>query len=335
MKRLLGKKLKYDVINNFGLTIVPAQSIINEEHIDLMNKHHIDVDSVAIEIVKQALDLTSISLQRTIDRSKELFQSLTASRQIPIVEIQTEILPIIQQVSEGSNVFQLFEAVRAKDDYTFEHNIGVGVLSTLIGKWMELSENELSILTLAATLHDVGKVNVPIEILNKPGKLTNDEYQVVKNHTVYGYEILKDTEGLNPRVALVALQHHEREDGFGYPLGLKKEKIDPLSSIVAVADIFHAMSSKRPYHEPIAFHEIVNQMIHGKFGELNAEIVSVFLDNIMKRLIGEQVVLTDGSIGEVVYLNPHCMEKPLVKVNDQFWDLSKEKHIQIKEVVIA
>ncbi|WP_256759377.1 HD-GYP domain-containing protein [Cohnella sp. WQ 127256] len=335
MEYLLGKASKYDITNHYGLTIVPADTLINDDYLELMRKHRIDLDSIILDLENYNGDIHPKILQQTVNRSKDLFDTIKISRKIPLIEIRKEILPIVQQTSENANVFKLFEAVRAKDDYTYEHNIGVGVLSTLIGRWIDLSELELSTLTLAATLHDVGKVKIPIEVLNKPGKLTKEEYQLVKQHTIFGYELLKETTGLSSRVALVALQHHEREDGQGYPFGLKKDKIDLFSSIVAVADIFHAMSSKRPYHEPIPFYEIINQMRIGKFGELNPYIVSVFIDNIMKHLIGEKVVLTDGSFGEVVYLNPHCLEKPLVKVDDHFWDLSRERDIQIKEVVIV
>ena len=99
-----------------------------------------------------------------------------------------------------------------------------------------------------------------------------------------------------------------------------------------MADIFHAMSSKRPYHNPIPFYEIVSQMRKGKFGELDPYVVSVFLENIVKKMVGENVILTDGRIGEVVYLNPHDIETPLVKVDDEFIDLSKYSELHIMEI---
>ncbi|WP_438349040.1 HD-GYP domain-containing protein [Paenibacillus sp. FA6] len=336
MKDFIGKKVELDVINKYGVTIVPAQTILNHEAIKLLISHGMDINDINTAIPNSAVNVivpSSQIIKQTVSKSKELFESITSSRKVPLMEIRKEILPSIQEISKNSNIFELFESVKAKDDYTYEHNIGVGILSTLIGRWMNLNEAELSILSLAATLHDVGKVNIPIEILNKPGKLTDKEFEIVKKHTIFGYEILKETTGLSPKIARVALQHHEREDGRGYPLGLKKGNIDLLSSIVAVADVFHAMSSKRPYHEPIPFHEIVSQMGHGKFGELNPQIVSLFLENIMKKTVGKQVILTDGRMGEVVLLNPHRMETPLIKVADDFIDLSKEEGLHIREII--
>ncbi|BBI35150.1 HD-GYP domain-containing protein [Cohnella abietis] len=335
MEQLIGRKVMNDIINNYGVTIIPAQSILNSESIKLIINHKIESDSIILSTEKKSDVETNDIIEKTVNRSRELLTSISSTRKIPLMEIRREILPAIQTVSKNTELYELFEFVKAKDDYTYQHNIGVGIIATLIGQWMNLDETELAILSLAATLHDVGKVKIPTDILNKPGKLTAEEFQLVKKHTVFGYEMLKETTGISQRVANVALQHHERDDGNGYPLGLKKGNIDTFSSIVAVADIFHAMSSKRPYHDPIPFQEIISQMRQGKFGELNPQIVSVFLDNIMKRLVGKQVVLTDGRVGEVIYLNPHSIETPLIKVADQFLDLSHERSIQIKDIIIS
>ncbi|NRF95562.1 HD-GYP domain-containing protein [Paenibacillus frigoriresistens] len=335
MDGYLGKKVKYDVINSYGVTLVPAQTILGHEHIKLLVKHDIDTYSIVIlKEIEEEKTSCSQCVQQAVDLSRELIDSFRTSRKIPVMEIRKEILPSIRQVAENPDIFQLFETVKAKDDYTYQHNIGVGILSTLIGRWLNLGESELTLLSLAATLHDIGKVNVPLDILNKPGKLTNEEFALVKKHTIFGYEMLRDTTGLNSRIALVALQHHERNDGKGYPFGLKQEKIDYFGKIVAVADIFHAMSSKRPYHEPMPFYEIVSQMRQGIFGALDPNIVSVFLENIVKKMVGQNVVLTDGRVGEVVHLNPHNIETPLIKIKDEFLDLSILSDLHIKEISI-
>lgn len=335
---ILGHKLKNDVTNAYGVTIIPARTIIEERHLALLVKHGVDPESLIFVHSQREretkADKQDVKVRHAVQASKSLFLKMQETRKIPVMELRSDVLPLVHQVAEAPDVFDLFEAVRAKDDYTFEHNIGVGVLATLIGRWMNLSETELAVLTLAATLHDVGKVKIPVEILNKPGKLTAEEYTIVKQHTVIGYEMLKGTTGLNGRVALVALQHHERSDGGGYPLGLRTEQLDPLSRIVAVADVFHAMSSRRPYHEPIPFYDILKQMREGKFGSFDPQVVSVFLDNMVGRMIGRQVELTDGRSGEVVFLNPHHLERPLVRIKDEFVDLSKIQDVHILRVSI-
>lgn len=332
MEHLIGRKVEHDIINNNGLVVVPAKTILTHDAIRLIINHKIDLESIIFSARDILMIQSSQMIQETVSRSKEIFQYISFSHKVPLMDIKQELLPAILDVSRHRDIFELFEIVKAKDDYTYQHNIGVGVLSTLIGRWMNLDEAELLELSLAASLHDVGKVKIPIEVLNKPGKLSDDEYELIKKHTVFGYELLKETTGLSSVIARVALEHHEREDGGGYPLGLKKSNIHPYSSIVAVADIFHAMSSKRPYHEPISFHEIISEMEHGRFGELNPHIVSIFIENIMQKTVGQQVILSDGRIGEVVLLNPHRLNTPLIRIDDQFIDLSQEEGLRIREI---
>ncbi|OKP67879.1 phosphohydrolase [Paenibacillus helianthi] len=334
MERYLGKKIKNDLINAYGVTVIPANSVLNVEHLELIRKQKINVlDIIFAGEAGQAPSCKEMAYN-VVNVSKNLFESFRNSRKVPLADIRKEVVPVVQEISRNSDIFALFSAIQGKDDYTYQHNIGVGVLSTLIGRWLNMSEAELSVLSLAATLHDIGKLKIPTEILDKPGKLSPDEYEIVKKHTILGYEMLKETTGANSHITLTALQHHERNDGRGYPLGLKEEQIDSYSKIVAVADIFHAMSSRRPYHEPVPFHTIVDQMRRGSFGALDPNIVSVFLENIVKRTVGREVVLTDGRIGEIVYLNPHDIETPLVKVDDEYIDLSKLNTLKIKEISI-
>ncbi|NQX66739.1 HD-GYP domain-containing protein [Paenibacillus alba] len=340
MRELLGKKLKYDVTTSYGLVLLPSKSVLNQEHLDLFQQHRIDLMDIMTTEDEQesesgsSLDSTELLVQRASQYAKDLFERIQSQKKIPLLEIKNELIPIVQQAAENPDLFQLFQAVKAKDEYTHQHNIGVGILSTLIGKWLNLEDNEVALLSLAATMHDVGKIKISEEILMKPGKLTSDEYDEMKQHTIRGYNMLRETVGINYRVALVALQHHERADGTGYPLGLRDTQIDRMSRIVAVADVFHAMSSKRPYHEMMPFYEVVSRMREGFFGELDPHIVSVFLTNMIQNLIGRKVMLTDGRWGEVVYINPTDDTNPLVKIDDIFVDLSRERHIHIKEVVV-
>jgi len=345
MEHLIGRKVLADVINHYGVTIIPAQTVLSNDSIKLLNNHRIELDALSLAAAEKSVEpdaapvssyeRKNLEVQQAVSRSKELFQSIGNSRRIPVSELRREVLPAIRDLSVTTDLFELFEMVKAKDDYTYQHNVGVGIISTMIGSWMQLDESDLATLTLAATLHDIGKVKIPDEILNKPGKLTDEEFELVKKHTEIGYELLKMTPEIDPRVALVALRHHEREDGRGYPFGLDKRDIDLFSSIVAVADIFHAMSSERPYKAATPFHEIVSEMRIGKFGELNPEIVTLFLENVMKKLIGRQVKLTNEADAEVVYLNPHNLESPLVKTAEGFIDLSKDRSVQIKSITLV
>lgn len=335
MERFVGKKIKNDLINAYGVTVVPARSILNTEHLELISKHKINTFDMIFIDAEEPGPAYSTMVHEVVDVSRDLFNSFRRSHKVPLADIRKEVVPAVQEISRHPDIFAMFQAIQGNDDYTYQHNIGVGVLSTLIGRWMNMSEAELLVLSLAATLHDIGKLKIPAELLNKPEKLTAEEYEIVKKHTIYGYEMLKETTGANSHITLTALQHHEKNDGNGYPLGLKDEQIDSYSKIVTVADIFHAMSSSRPYHEPMPFHTIVDQMRRGSFGALDPHIVTVFLENIVKRTVGRDVVLTDGRVGEIVFLNPHDIETPLIRIGEEYIDLSKSKDIHIKEISIV
>lgn len=333
MDELIGQKLKYDIMSGNGMVLIPAGTSLAQEHIRLMRMHRIQPDDLRFTADAPPTDITAEMVRKATSYTKDLFNTIKMRKKIPLMEIKNDLLPMVRQATENPNLFKLFEAVRAKDEYTHQHNVGVSILATLLGKWCNLDENELSLLSLGATLHDVGKIKISDEILHKPGKLTPQEFEEIKRHTIYGYEMLKEAVGLNPRVAFVALQHHERDDGSGYPLKLKAPQIDRLSRIVAVVDIFHAMSSKRPYHDALPFHEVVNRMRSGFFGELDPSIMSLFLRNIVKGMLGKQVMLSDGRSGEVIYINPHEDTKPLILVNNSFIDLSRERDLSIREVI--
>ena len=174
----------------------------------------------------------------------------------------------------------------------------------------------------------------PVEILNKPGRLTAEEFDLIKLHPVFGYEMLMRTDGSTEREKLVALQHHERQDGSGYPYGIRGDRIDAYSRIVAVCDVYHAMSSRRSYHEPSPFYAILEQMSQNRFGEFDAAIVGVFIDKMMNMTVGNDVKLSDGSIGSIVLVHPTEPLRPLVKIGERFVDLRREPNVKIEQVIV-
>ncbi|WP_438447507.1 HD-GYP domain-containing protein [Gorillibacterium sp. sgz5001074] len=333
MDECLGMRLRDDVITGNGLVLIPAGTILAETHLRLLLHHRIPFDELRFGSIETEHDTAFELVREATQYAKDLFHRIRINRKIPLLEIKHELIPMVREAAEIPNLFKLVEAVKAKDEYTHRHTIGVSVLAAMLGHWLGLEESEITLLTMGATLHDVGKIRISDEILLKPGKLTDEEFTEMRRHTVYGYELLKEAAGLNPRVAFVALQHHERGDGTGYPLRLRTSQIDPLSRIVAVVDIFHAMSSKRPYHEALPFYEVVNRMRQGYFGEMDPYAVSVFLKNMVHSMLGKQVILTDGRFAEVIYINPHDDTNPLVKVQNEFIDLSREREIRIREVI--
>jgi putative nucleotidyltransferase with HDIG domain len=339
LDQFIGLRLKHDLYNETGHFLLSKNVTFEEEHISKIIKHNIVLSKEDFIFEKKLNEqdrgksFIKQMIQDTTEEIKEIFDLVRYTDDLSIVQFEQNILPSIHNISKDTNISSIFEELQTKDEYTYRHNIAVGVISTLLGKWIGLSETELNTLTIAATLHDIGKMKIPLDVLNKPGRLTEDEYEIVKGHTIYGFEILKNTVGISNEVSLVALQHHEREDGSGYPYGLMGDKINLLSKIVAVADIYHAMTSNRVYHEALPFFKVMKEMREGSFGHLDPKIVNVFMQHVMDSLIGTEVELSDGNKGTIIMVNTLDPINPLVQVEDKFIDLSRESNLKIENTL--
>ncbi|WP_123041280.1 HD-GYP domain-containing protein [Cohnella candidum] len=272
------------------------------------------------------------AIDRAVARTEELFQIIRLKGQIPIMEIRADVLPLIQEATEDASVFPLLTALQTKNDYLYRHSVAVSAIATLIGRWMGLPDNESAMLTVGALLHNAGKMRIPEAILNKEGPLDQEEFDLLKKHTVIGYELLEKTVGLSKRSALIALQHHEREDGTGYPLRLPGSQIDPLSKITAVADVFHAITSHRVYRNAAPFHQMIGNIYNGSLGRFDYPIVHTFTKRLMNAMVGSEVTLTDSRRGRIVLVNPADPTVPLVQVGSEFIDLSREPEVNMVAV---
>lgn len=330
----IGKQLVANLFNHKGVFVLPAMTILSADHIRLISQHKIVLNSHDVVHLNSAayfqlaIDDCTVAIENIFEQIR-----YNKNKRIPMIEVRNEVIPFIQQVSEKNDFYGILSALQSKDDYTYRHNVAVGILSTLIGKWLKLNPEELSMLTIAATLHDIGKMRIPAEILTKPGPLTDEEFELMKKHTTYGYEMVRDTVGTNHMQALVALQHHERMDGSGYPFGVLGHRITDFSKIVAIADIFHAMTSDRYYRKAAPLYEVLVQMEDNVFGKLDPYICRVFINKLMQSMIGNDVELTDGRIGRIIMILANDPLRPLVNIGEDFIDLSKQRSIGIVKVI--
>jgi putative nucleotidyltransferase with HDIG domain len=330
----VGYRFKHNMFDKEGVLLVSEGKILSDElaekfdirNVNLsINDFYVDEPKIEQKDSDEQILMNDLTKQTT-----DIFKFIRKTNELPILEIRNNLIPHVLKISKSPNIFKIFNSLQSKADYIYRHNIAVGVLSSLIGSWLGLNEKELSLLTLSATLHDVGKMRIPEAILNKKGKLTSEEYEIMKNHTVYGYEMIKNTVGLSQKTALIALQHHERIDGSGYPFGITGDKIEYFSKIVAVADIFHAMTSQRVYKNSSSFFQIMEEMNNGVFGQFDPNIIFMFIKQIMNNLVGNEVLLSNEKVAKIIMINPHNSIKPLVMVDNDFIDLSKNSNINIK-----
>lgn len=201
------------------------------------------------------------------------------------------------------------------DGYTYEHSLNVAILSLTLGCQLGLSKEKLKELGIAALLHDIGKVFIPVEILNKKERLTEDEFELIKKHSELGVEYLINNVSSIPKASLRAIsEHHERLDGRGYPLGLKGYKINFLSKILSVADVFDALTSERPYKKGFVPSKAMDIIMSEIGTHFEYEIVSALFRTVVFYGEGSEVSLSSGDIGIVLRNNKGFASRPIIEI---------------------
>lgn len=261
----------------------------------------------------------------------ELDQMITGS------PVRTEtILNTVESLTKSSRtqsrVLNFIRYIKQGDDATYAHCLSVSVLCSLFGSWLGVSDEDLYILMIAGMLHDVGKTQIPASILYKPGKLTDEEFAIVKQHTVIGYDLLKGRD-IPQGAQMAALMHHEKWDGRGYPMKKIGTAIDKVAMTVAICDVYEAMTADRVYRAKISPFSVIRQFEKGDFGELEYYQVLVFLQRIAEAFNGSKVQLTDGREGKVIQVNKNDLSRPLVQCANGFIDLSTDSSVEIATVL--
>ena len=204
--------------------------------------------------------------------------------------------------------------MRNVEDPLYSHSLNVGLISRALGKWLQLPLEDVNTLTLAGLLHDIGKTQIPPEILNKPGKYTDEEYAIMKTHPVHGKKILND-KGFDPRILYAALQHHERCDGSGYPRGLEEDEIDDFANIVAIADVYDAMTSARAHRDPLCSFQVINQFEQEGLKKYKTKFILTFLERIANTYNNSRVMLNNAKTGRVIYINRSNLSRPVIQLD--------------------
>lgn len=201
--------------------------------------------------------------------------------------------------------------IKVSDEYTFKHSVDVAAIAMMIGREYGLSRDGIHQLGIAGLLHDVGKAKIPNEILNKPGKLTDEEFEIIKNHSLYGFEILKEKNCFSPLILDGVLHHHEKMNGTGYPDCLKDEQISLFSKILSVADIYDALVTKRPYKGPISGRQAL-EMVLALGEELDNKVIQSFVESVILYPVDSIVELSNGEMAKVVENNKRYPMRPKV-----------------------
>lgn len=243
-----------------------------------------------------------------------------------------DVKSLLKKTRNPLHLLDMMQCMRGYDDLTYTHSMNVALICNVIGSWLHMKDDDLNVLTVCGMLHDIGKLKIPNEIITKPDKLTDEEYNIVKNHPQYGYEILKP-QNLDERVKLAAYQHHERYNGTGYPQKLSGQQIEYFSSIVAIADVYDAMTSNRCYRKGVCPFPVIEMMEREKH-YYAPNVLFLFMERTIEAYINAEVLLSNNEKGRVILLNKSFISRPLVLgESGTSYDLSKNPDLQIEALI--
>lgn len=234
---------------------------------------------------------------------------------------------LMKAIDDNDAIAVDISALKVSDEYTFKHSVDVATMSMVIAKKLGMSKEQIYDIGIAGLLHDIGKSKIPNEVLNKPGRLTDEEFEIMKQHTVFGYRILQEKDDIKEDIKLAVLQHHEKINAKGYPMGVEAAKICQYAKIISVVDIYDALVTERPYKHGFTPRDAV-EMIMAMTEELDLVSLKGFLGSIILYPVGSTVSLSNGERARVVQNYEEAILRPKVvglktgKVYDLAYDLA-------------
>lgn len=327
-------------LTNHSITRLKFHSINDVKIQDSPQKSHFDdtepiLDSYS-EYVKGTVEFAKfhVALEKATEAFKYTLSTLADNPNTPLdMNILLEYSNrIFAESRNGTHVFHMLHCLKENDDLTYAHSVQVGIICNIFGRWLKMSQEDIDTLTICGMLHDVGKLMIPPKIISKRGSLTKGEYNVVQNHPMDGYRMLEN-QPLDERVKLSALMHHERCDGSGYPDHLTGNQIDEFAKIVAIADIYDAMTCARVYRSPLCPFDVISVFEQEGLHKFDPHYSLTFLESIVNTYVNCTVRLSDGRVGDIIMIDNKNLTRPVVKVGASFIDLAKNRDLSIVAII--
>ncbi|MBO7334309.1 MAG: HD-GYP domain-containing protein [Lachnospiraceae bacterium] len=328
------------VLTDKTITKLEFYSIINVRVEDEMSQEYLDnpeadEDISYSERIKKSPQF--LEFKERFDNEVPKFQALidSVSKEGKELNVDTMLncVDVILENDDGYlNVFDMLHNMRQYDDMTYVHSINVALICNVFARWLKMSDEETRLATVCGLLHDIGKISIPDIIIKKPAKLTQDEFAIVKKHALEGYNILRRFD-ISEHIMNAALMHHERCDGSGYPFGIRNSKIDTYAKLVAIADVYDAMTSARVYRGPMCPFKVIEIFENEGLQKYDTRFIMTFLENIVNTYMLHRVKLNNGTLGDVVFINRSSLARPTIKSKDDFIDLSLHPELYIEAIV--
>ncbi|WLD93402.1 HD-GYP domain-containing protein [Alkalihalobacillus sp. AL-G] len=343
-----GVVLEDDIYSLTSRPIIKRGTELTEEHIQLLNAFMVREVKIKEQIFQKDTENDSSEVKHTpkqekgfdvlyrnaVSTYKILFNNWQAGSAIDIYKLRNVIVPLVDRALENPRCLFSLHYYSNVQDYIYHHAVSVSIISSLIAKRLSFSKGDIIQIGLAGALIDCGMSKIQPRILMKKSSLSQLEFDEVKEHPTLGFKMLKRTTGIKEDVMLSVLQHHEREDGSGYPLGIKGMQIHTFSRIVAIADVFHAMTSERLYRGKQSPFKVLEQMLKDQFGKFDPKALSMLVNEFTNLSIGTKVFLTNGKSGEIVFIEPQSPTRPMIKLdgNGEILVLKQQSDLYIESI---
>ena len=343
-----GMKVGRDVLDLDGKVILKKNTTLNADLIQNL----IGQNVFSVYIDEEAEEESAISedhlldndylehYKKTLDKLQGLYYKVSSGLELDTRDLDYILEPEnISKLCDGATAVTQIHNMTRDGDYTIHHAANVGILAGLVGKWLQYKKDQIAEIVAAGMLSEIGKVKVPKEILNKKGRLEPEEFDQIKRHVDYGYDMLKVSPIKNQTAVLSGvLHHHERCDGTGYPNHLKGDQISDYGKIIAILDIYDAMAANRSYakrNSPFdIFKVLYDDVLKGK---LDTRFGILFMRNLRRSLNGNWVGLDDGQRAKIVYIDEaRVISQPVIQTTkNEFIDLNKKTDLKIEALLTA
>ncbi|AOV06349.1 HD-GYP domain-containing protein [Sporosarcina ureilytica] len=351
-----GLTISEDIYVNTHFPIVKKDTDLTNEHIQVLQMFNVKKVKVKetnqivpvqdeVEDIRQeelnAQDHHSnttpfqTSYLETVNKFKKEYVKWRVGIKPDIASVRSFIVPLLKQYDSSETNLTFLSNVSNTKDYLYHHSIAVGLIAFSIGRKLDFSLGESIQLGLAGTLIDSGMAKIESSIIEKNAVLSEMEYSEVKKHPIYSYQMVKDSPLLRTEMKLAILQHHERLDGSGYPRGDKQNNVLLHSQILALADVYHAMTSARIYRSKESPFKVLEIIREEEFGKFDINVIDTLYHVIGKLSLGTEVKLSNGIKGVVIFIYQDAPFRPIVKLNEDgsTIDLTKQRDITIDMII--
>lgn len=332
-----GDILGYPIFRKDGAILLNVGVKLTETYIQQLKDLGITHIYIQDEVSQDIIVHDPISIETKMEALRVIadnFHRSCRGLKLDIESVRNVVNSIVDEILSSEQILLNLHDIRSFDNYIFSHSLSVTVISIIVGRRLGYNDRFLRDLGIGCMLHDIGKLDVPKDILDKPEKLTPEEYEIVKFHTHYGYRRIREQDGDLPATsAHIAWEHHERYDGSGYPRGLKGEKIHIFSRIASISDVYDAMTTDRVYRKAYSPSDTIEFIMGGSGTLFDHNIVSAFVKSIAPYPAGDIVLLSTGETAIVIDVNKDFPLRPIVRIlKDDGWedvDLMEKTNISI------